>query len=67
MVAPAGTPVAVLDKFADALAKVVAQPDVKERLSKLGAEPMPMSPEQFDAHIKEEFTTLGAVMKSAPK
>ena len=34
--APAGTPVAVLDKFADALAKVVAQPDVKERLTAMG-------------------------------
>jgi tripartite-type tricarboxylate transporter receptor subunit TctC len=40
---------------------------VKDRLAKLGAEAMPMSPEQFDTHIKEEFTTLGAVMKSAPK
>jgi tripartite-type tricarboxylate transporter receptor subunit TctC len=34
--APAGTPKAVLDKFADALAKVVAMPDVKDRLSNMG-------------------------------
>ena len=33
----------------------------------LGAEPMPMSPDQFDAYIKDEYTTLGAVMRSAPK
>ena len=37
------------------------------RLAKLGADPMPMTPEQFDGYMKEEFTTLGAVMKSAPK
>lgn len=34
--APAGTPPAVLNRFADALAKVVAMPEVKERLSAMG-------------------------------
>jgi tripartite-type tricarboxylate transporter receptor subunit TctC len=34
--APVGTPKAVIDKFSDALAKVIAQPDVKERLSAMG-------------------------------
>jgi hypothetical protein len=28
---------------------------------------MPMSPDQFDAYIKDEYNTLGAVMRSAPK
>jgi tripartite-type tricarboxylate transporter receptor subunit TctC len=34
--APAGTPKADLDRVADALAKVVAKPEVKERLSAMG-------------------------------
>jgi tripartite-type tricarboxylate transporter receptor subunit TctC len=34
--APAGTPKAVIDRFSDALAKVVAMPDVKERLTAMG-------------------------------
>ena len=34
--APAGTPKATIDKFSDALAKVVTQPDVKERLTAMG-------------------------------
>ncbi|WP_255033833.1 Bug family tripartite tricarboxylate transporter substrate binding protein [Rhodoferax sp. TH121] len=34
--APAGTPKASIDKFSDALAKVLAQPDVKERLTAMG-------------------------------
>ena len=34
--APAGTPKAALERFSDALAKVVAQPDVKERLGAMG-------------------------------
>lgn len=34
--APAGTPKAALDSFSAALAKVIAQPDVKARLTALG-------------------------------
>jgi tripartite-type tricarboxylate transporter receptor subunit TctC len=34
--APAGTPKPVLDKFAEALAKVVALPEVKDRLTAMG-------------------------------
>jgi tripartite-type tricarboxylate transporter receptor subunit TctC len=34
--APAGTPKAAIDKFSDALAKVLTQPDVKERLTAMG-------------------------------
>jgi len=67
MLAPAKTPRAVVNKLNAEVRNILQQPDVKDRLAKLGAEAMPMSPEQFDAHIKEEFTTLGAVMKSAPK
>jgi tripartite-type tricarboxylate transporter receptor subunit TctC len=36
-------------------------------MANLGAESMSMPPEQFDAYIKDEYTTLGAVMKAAPK
>lgn len=67
LLAPAKTPKAIVNKLNAEVRNILQQPDVKDRLSKLGAEPMPMSPEQFDAYMKEEFTTLGAVMKSAPK
>ena len=67
MLAPAKTPRAIVNKLNAEVRNILQQPDVKERLSKLGADPMPMSPEQFDAYMKEEFATLGAVMKSAPK
>jgi len=67
MLAPAKTPRAIVNKLNAEVRNILQQPDVKDRLSKLGADPMPMSPEQFDAYMKEEFATLGAVMKSAPK
>jgi tripartite-type tricarboxylate transporter receptor subunit TctC len=39
--------------------------DMKERLATLGSEPMAMTPEQFDAFIKEEFAVLGEVMRAS--
>ena len=67
MLAPAKTPKPVVAKINAEVARILALPEVKERMATLGAEPMPMSPDQFDAYIKEEYTTLGAVMRSAPK
>lgn len=67
LLAPAKTPRAVINKLNAEIAKILEQPSVKERMAKLGAESMPMKPEQFDAYIKEELITLGAVMKVAPK
>jgi tripartite-type tricarboxylate transporter receptor subunit TctC len=67
LLAPAKTPRDIVNKLNQEVAKALAMPDVKERMAKLGAESMIMSPEQFDAYIKEEYTTLGAVMKAAAK
>lgn len=67
LLAPAKTPRYIVNKLNLEVSKALAQPEVIERMAKLGAESMPMTPEQFDAYIKTEFTTLGAVMKAAPK
>jgi tripartite-type tricarboxylate transporter receptor subunit TctC len=67
LLAPARTPRPIINKLNAEVRKIMAQPEVIERMVKLGAEPMPMTPERFDAYIKEEYTTLGAIMKTAPK
>ncbi len=67
LLAPAKTPRAIVNKLNLEVSKALAQPGIIERMTKLGAEPMPMTPERFDAYIREEFTTLGAIMKAAPK
>jgi tripartite-type tricarboxylate transporter receptor subunit TctC len=67
LLAPAKTPRAIVNKLNSEVAKALAQPDVKDRMAKLGAESVAMTPEQFDVYIKDEFATLGAVMKAAPK
>jgi tripartite-type tricarboxylate transporter receptor subunit TctC len=38
---------------------------VKERLADLGAEAMPISPEQFDQLIKDELISNAAIIKAA--
>ena len=67
LLAPAKTPREIVNKLHQEVSKALALPDVKERMAKLGGEAMPMTPERFDAFIREEHTTLSAIMKNAPK
>jgi tripartite-type tricarboxylate transporter receptor subunit TctC len=65
MLAPAKTPRDVVKRLNAEIAKAEQQPEVRARIAKLGAEPMPMSPEQFDAFIKEQYEDLGKIMRAA--
>ena len=47
------------------VAKVLAQPEVRETLSKAGADPVGSSPEQFGAFIRSETVKWGAAVKRA--
>jgi tripartite-type tricarboxylate transporter receptor subunit TctC len=51
--APAGTPKAAIDQFAQALAKVIAVPEVKERLTNLGLAVEFMSPQQLASRERD--------------
>jgi tripartite-type tricarboxylate transporter receptor subunit TctC len=65
MLAPAHTPREVLMKLNAEIQKTLEAPDMKERLAKLGAEPMAMSPGEFDAFLKQEYASLGEVMRAS--
>jgi tripartite-type tricarboxylate transporter receptor subunit TctC len=65
MLAPAKTPRNVVARLNAEVAKALQTPEVQGRIAKLGAEPMPMSPEQFDAFIKEQYEDLGKIMRAA--
>ena len=65
MLAPAATPRPIVDRLNAEALKALASPEVKEKLAVLGAEPMPMSPSQFDAFIRSESTRMTAVVKNA--
>src|SRR5438477_3056283 len=55
LVAPAGTPPAVVTKLHDIVAAILARPDVKARLGGLGLEAAPMASEEFADFIKREI------------
>jgi tripartite-type tricarboxylate transporter receptor subunit TctC len=65
IVAPAGTPKEIVDLLYREIAGIVAQPDVKERLTVLGFRPVANTPDQFAARIKLEIEKWGKVVHDA--
>jgi tripartite-type tricarboxylate transporter receptor subunit TctC len=65
IMAPAGTPKAIVDKLNAEINKVLAQPDVKEAWAKQGAETMAMSPAQFDTFLRGDIEKWAEVIKTA--
>jgi tripartite-type tricarboxylate transporter receptor subunit TctC len=63
--APAGTPEPVLARLRGAVAKALAAPEVKERLSAAGGlEPFATTPEEFAALIRRDYDKYGKIVKS---
>jgi tripartite-type tricarboxylate transporter receptor subunit TctC len=54
LVAPAATPRAIIDLIQREVVKVLAEPEILDRMNVLGSEPVGSTPEQFAAHIKRE-------------
>jgi len=65
MFAPAKTPKATVERLNGEVAKIMQQPEVKERLDKLGAEPMPMASAAFEQFIVDEKAKADRVVKAA--
>lgn len=65
VLAPAGTPAAVVDRLHRALVQAVADPDIKKRLAAVGAETMSMTPQAFAALIQSDFDRWSGVIKGA--
>ena len=65
LMAPAGTPRAVVQKLNAATVKALANPDMRARLAGEGAEPVGNTPEQFAAFVKVELTKWALAIKQA--
>ena len=65
MLAPVQTPREIVNRLNSEINKVLQSDEMKDRLAKLGAEPMSMTPGEFDAYLREEFNVLGAVMRAS--
>src|SRR5512132_995309 len=65
IVAPAGTPKDVIDRWRDDIAKAVATAEVKERLETLGFAPVANTPDEFGARIRSEIAKWSKVVHDA--
>jgi tripartite-type tricarboxylate transporter receptor subunit TctC len=65
VLAPANTPVSVVRRLHDEIAKIVNGADMKNFITSQGAEPAVMDPVEFGAHIKAETAKWARVIKAA--
>src|SRR4051794_18838368 len=66
VVAPAGTPRPVIDALAAQIAKLMADPATRDRLTALSLEPLPPStPDSFAAYIKTEIERWAVIVKNS--
>lgn len=65
LLAPAGTPKEIVARMHREIEKIVQMPEVQERLSASGAEPVASTPEQFGAYLGSEVAKWGRVVKQA--
>ena len=63
--APRGTPPPVVQKLNAELAKILAQPEVRQRLLELGHEPAGGSPAELDEFARSERQKWGPLIKKA--
>lgn len=61
LVAPAGTPRDVLERLHQAVARSLADPDVKVALARMGAQPVGDSPDAFGRYLKKQFALWSSV------
>lgn len=62
---PAGTPQDVIDRLHREIVRIVALPDVRERLSALGFEPIASTPKEFADRIRWEMDKWAKVIRAA--
>jgi tripartite-type tricarboxylate transporter receptor subunit TctC len=65
LVGPAGMPADITARLSAATIKVLARPDVQQRLAQEGSLPTPSSSSQFAAHIRAEHAKWGALIREA--
>lgn len=65
ILAPAGTPKTIIDKWNAAIVTMAADPEIKKKLDALGFIPVASSPEQFEDRIKSEAARWDKVIKAA--
>lgn len=63
--APIGTPAAIATKIGDDVAKVLTDPDLKERFAAVGFEPYTITPPEMKSLMETDLKRYGEVIKRA--
>ncbi|BEP52041.1 MULTISPECIES: tripartite tricarboxylate transporter substrate binding protein [unclassified Variovorax] len=63
LLAPSGTPPAIIQKITEEIQRTVRSPGVRKQLLEMGAEPVGGSSEEMNFQIQSELATYGAVAK----
>lgn len=65
ILAPAGTPKALVERLSRDINEAMAHPETRERIVSLGYDVLGSTPEQFDAHIRSEVARWGKVVRDS--
>jgi tripartite-type tricarboxylate transporter receptor subunit TctC len=65
ILAPAGTPQAIIDKWHDGIVKMASDPEIKKKLDTLGFIPVANTPAEFSERIKSEMARWSKVVQAA--
>ena len=65
LVAATGTPIEIVKQLSQKVARIVSSPDVRERLTILGFRPIGSTPDEFEAHLKDETARWSRVVRDA--
>ena len=65
LMAPGKTPPAIIDNLNREVAKILAQPQIKQKVAEMGGATIPMSPAEFNGFVRAEIDKWGAVTKAA--
>lgn len=64
LMGPRGMPEEVRQKLVSAVAKVLAMPDIREKIAATGLDPVAMTGVEFQDYLRQQWETVGKVIKS---
>ena len=65
LLAPAGTPRAIIDKLSAEIARMLAAPDMREKIAAQGMDPLVSTPDQIGARIRGDLAKYARIIKTA--
>ena len=65
VLAPARTPVAVVNRLSSEIQRLLQSTEVRDRLASQGLEAVGSTPQHYDAHIRAELAKYARIVKAA--